>query len=511
MSLLPKQFPKQLPTATATTPPPTQAHESPLPWPGGKPWRTLVINLKLGLRAAFFLPLQVRLIHATWAQLILLIGLGLAIQFGWDFAHLGLSGELALNAAPGALFTLPVVLLASWALARLARRPEQTLVLAVAFCATTIPIDTSLLLLSAVLDNKYVNAQVPNWGALSAYAGILWFALAAGFAAIRLFNLASWRTPCALLLGLLLVGGPLSQVYTDRSLWVRPYEDNVNAAERAQNQVLDTEEIFYLQPQLLEHALAAIKPGNARAINLYFVGAAGYSDQDVFMKEVEYVNNLFKKRFGTAERAVMLINNPKTAAVLPIASTTSLRRTFNRIGEVMNPDKDILFLYLTSHGSKDHKFTLDFGSMRFNELDPDVLRQLLDESGIKRRVVVISACYSGGFIDALQDDNTLVISASAPDKTSFGCSNEADFTYFGRAYFAEALRKTDSFIDAFELAKPLIAAREKKEDFEGSDPRISAGPQIKSALADFIRQREAARARVKTANAGHPRLAPTAE
>lgn len=36
---------------------------------------------------------------------------------------------------------------------------------------------------------------------------------------------------------------------------------------------------------------------------------------------------------------------------------------------------------------------------------------------------------------------------------SFGCSEENDFTYFGRALFAEALNETDDLARAFELAK----------------------------------------------------------
>ena len=65
---------------------------------------------------------------------------------------------------------------------------------------------------------------------------------------------------------------------------------------------------------------------------------------------------------------------------------------------------------------------------------------MLDDAGIRNRVIVVSSCYSGTFVDALRDDDTLVMTASAKDRNSFGCSNEADFTYFGKAYFDEALR-----------------------------------------------------------------------
>ncbi|HEV7392919.1 MAG TPA: C13 family peptidase [Burkholderiales bacterium] len=57
-------------------------------------------------------------------------------------------------------------------------------------------------------------------------------------------------------------------------------------------------------------------------------------------------------------------------------------------------------------------------------LSASELGKLLKESGIRHKVVVISACYSGGFIDAVRSDHTLVITAARHDRTSFGCSDE---------------------------------------------------------------------------------------
>ena len=53
-------------------------------------------------------------------------------------------------------------------------------------------------------------------------------------------------------------------------------------------------------------------------------------------------------------------------------------------------------------------------------MDPKWLRETLDKSGIRWRVIVISACYSGSFIPAFTVSDTLIITASAADKTSLG-------------------------------------------------------------------------------------------
>jgi hypothetical protein len=94
---------------------------------------------------------------------------------------------------------------------------------------------------------------------------------------------------------------------------------------------------------------------------------------------------------------------------------------------------------------------------------------------IKWKVIVVSACYSGSFIPALRDDNTLVITASSADRNSFGCDARNSMTDFGRAYFVEALKQTKSFTAAFELARTRIAAREKAEGLTPSQPQMALG------------------------------------
>ncbi len=445
--------------------------------------RPLLANLKLGLKSAFFLRITADQVQASWSQLITLLILAVGIQFTSDLLQVGLSGEFALQGLPAALFGFPVMLFAAWAITRLMDRPQHTLLLAVALSAISLSFDAAYTLLPFIDSASLLPRALQNW--ISQYSFHLlmgWFTLAAAVACVRLLSVRPIRRPAVALLVISLLWLPLSMVYRDPTLWKEAYNASAEAETQQAYRALESEDVFYLQPKLLERELAALNPGRKGVVDLYFIGAAGYSNQDVFMKEVHSVAQLFKERFDTEGRSVMLINNPKTVTESPIASVTSLRAVLKRVGEVMDRDEDIVFLFLTSHGSKDHKFSLDFGAMQFNELDPPRLRQILDEAGIKRRVVVVSACYSGGFVEALKDENSLIITASAADKNSFGCNNENDFTYFGKAYFDEALRKTRSFITAFELAKPVIAERERKEQYDSSDPRIFIGEKIRAAL-----------------------------
>ena len=96
---------------------------------------------------------------------------------------------------------------------------------------------------------------------------------------------------------------------------------------------------------------------------------------------------------------------------------------------------------------------------------------------------MISACFSGGYIEPLKDENTLVITASDATHSSFGCTFDSDYTWFSEALYDEALRETYSFADAFEAAKRTVAEREKAEGFPPSNPQIAIGGAIRKKLA----------------------------
>src|SRR6185437_10633200 len=130
------------------------------------------------------------------------------------------------------------------------------------------------------------------------------------------------------------------------------------------------EDILYQQHDLLDRELAAVVPGRPGVIDVFFIGVAGYGAQNVFMKEVKAVGDLFRQRFGADGKTVLLINNRENPRAAPLASVTSLRAALARVAALMNKDEDLLFLFLTSHGSEDHRFSLDLGPVKFHELDP---------------------------------------------------------------------------------------------------------------------------------------------
>src|SRR5207244_2844568 len=254
-----------------------------------------------------------------------------------------------------------------------------------------------------------------------------------------------------------------------------------------------TEDVLIKQPQLLYEALTELEDERPGVTDLYFVGFAPYSAEDVFRKDIEVAHQLFDDRFDTDGRSVVLINNPGTMLDTPFATVSNLRATLSEIGDIINPDEDVVMVYLSSHGTRDHKLSIEFPPLQLDSLPPETLKQLLDDAGIKWRIIVVSACYSGGFIDPLKDDHTLIMTASAANRTSFGCGTESDATYFGDALFQHALRFEDSFVKAFEQAKARIEERERKEKLSPSQPQIFVGDEMAAKLPKFEAELKARR------------------
>jgi len=241
--------------------------------------------------------------------------------------------------------------------------------------------------------------------------------------------------------------------------------------ERAQHLGDPLELGLLAQGQLLEQALAAIPPSTP-AIELYSLTLAGDGSQSVFLREADYANKLFSERFA-AHGQISLTNHRDHLTDRPLATRENLRRAVQTLSERSGPE-DLVFIYLTSHGSRDHQLSLQQPRLELESLPASELAELLKPLKERNKVVVIAACFAGGFIPPLQDEKTLVMAAARADRVSFGCSDEADFTYFGRALLSEALSETDDLQRAFTLTKAKVAEREKAGDFEASEPQMWA-------------------------------------
>jgi hypothetical protein len=285
----------------------------------------------------------------------------------------------------------------------------------------------------------------------------------------------------ALLAVVLILLSPLALGWlADTRLWVPPDTDEV----QEEDDPAAIEALLYDQPARIAAAARRVTPSEPGMPRAYFVGFAGDADPEVFSREAQFARQAFAARFGSADRSVLLVNDAGDRDTWPLASLSGLEQALKILATRMDPEQDVLVLFLTSHGSEDG-LEVRNGSLPLAQLEPEDLRQALDESGIRWRVVIVSACYAGVFIDALRNDTTAIVTAADAAHSSFGCQEDRELTWFGEAFLKDSLPESASLEEAFARAAKLIAQREEREHQVHSNPQLYVGAKMRHKLEEL--------------------------
>ncbi len=447
--------------------------------PATNPVTAWLQNLRAGLYLVLFRRPAALPLHCGTQQFIALVATSVGVSGACSYVLAGDGAVFNPQALPSELFWVPLAMLGGYLVSRVMRDEACAMNVATAVGAIGIPLTlvASVIWFAVGHGGLVVPAALGLNGVY--HLLFLWWALAVFVAIKRMAVPVPHRSIAPALIVTAVVLLP-AYLLPAEPLWkVALYADE---AAQYGAQRLFNEDALYAQTELLRDAERRLQPGRPGMEELYFVGFAPYASQDVFMKETVAIGRLMEERFDGTGRSVSLISNASAAREFPMATLTSLRHVLRAVGRRMNADEDVVLLHVTSHGSEDHALSVNFDPLALRAIRPADLRAALDDARIKWRIVVISACYSGGFIDALKDDHTLVVTASDATHTSFGCGDAYNFTYFSQAYFDEALRQTYSFEQAFGAARQAIAVRERREGLEASNPQIALGHAMRGKL-----------------------------
>jgi hypothetical protein len=226
---------------------------------------------------------------------------------------------------------------------------------------------------------------------------------------------------------------------------------------------------------LLVFVPASTAPAAASGPKVAIVAFGLIGDQSVFESEAKGAAAILARRF--AGSPVIVRNNTRSRSDATVGTLATALRS---AAGALNAESDVLLLFLTSHGSR-NGLTVK-AAHRHETLSPSRLAAMLDHAGVRHRVVIISACYSGIFITPLADADTLVITAADADHRSFGLKHGARWTYFGDAFFNAAMRRTADLKDAFAVAQAIVRKREKRNGFGPSNPQIAGGENTEHLL-----------------------------
>lgn len=243
---------------------------------------------------------------------------------------------------------------------------------------------------------------------------------------------------------------------------------------------VDVEALYATQERLMGEQVAGLAPQTPGVTEVFALALGGTADQSVFLTEVESVAGILDAHYGSGPRTLRLANSHDHPMRYPMANRSNLARALAEIGKRQGPE-DLAFLFLTSHGKED-LFSLDFPEAGTNDLTATDFRRMLEDSGIGPAVIVVSACYSGSFLDDISAPDRLVITAAREDRTSFGCRDGAEWTEFGESFFNRALRADPDPRKAFPLAAEDVARKELADELTPSLPQMSEGAEIGAVL-----------------------------
>lgn len=261
---------------------------------------------------------------------------------------------------------------------------------------------------------------------------------------------------------------------------VKPRTDRIQSSEN----VLSPAEIA-AEDAVFAKAIAALAPQRAGQRDVYVL-AAGLWDDHVFLNEAQQSAKVLAARFGAEGRTLVLAQGALAReAGLPAATPALFNRALGMLGALMDRDQDVLVLFVTSHGAQGQGAVFQESGRLQAALSPGALAASLREVGPAHRIIIVSACFAGQYGAPLANAKTIVLTASAPDRSSFGCEPERDWTWFGEAFFNVALRGRLSLLDAFEQAKATVQGWEIRENQRASKPAAFVGEEMKAVLAQI--------------------------
>lgn len=224
----------------------------------------------------------------------------------------------------------------------------------------------------------------------------------------------------------------------------------------------------------VEAAAAALKPQRPGIVDAYVVVVALDSDP-VFNREAREAGRVLANRFDAVGRTIVLAKDEGADRGNAPGSPNTLTLALARVAARIDPNEDVLVLYSTSHGQPGAGLMYRDGRGGGMLISPGALATILRPLGIKNKLLILQACFSGQFVHALKDPNTIVVTAAAENRSSFGCAAGNDWTYFGDALINHTMRQPLTLDTQVRRAEVLIAAAESRDNLEPSNPQFNIG------------------------------------
>ncbi|MDZ4113110.1 MAG: C13 family peptidase [Brevundimonas sp.] len=167
------------------------------------------------------------------------------------------------------------------------------------------------------------------------------------------------------------------------------------------------------------------------------------------------------------------------------ADPVTVAEALRGVAEVTGRASRGCLLYFTSHGTPQG---MVFGPDQ--TLAPADMANLVRQwCGARPTVVIVSACYSGVFVNALSAPNRMVLTAASRERTSFGCGAGETWPWFDGCVI-ETLPEAGDFLALAAGARTCVARKEQEAGIAlPSEPQLFVGAEMQLRLPTLRFQR----------------------
>lgn len=173
-------------------------------------------------------------------------------------------------------------------------------------------------------------------------------------------------------------------------------------------------------------------------------------------------------------RETMAVLSLRPDAAEPVTASAAVER----VAGVVERGQRGCLLYFTSHGSPEG---IVFGPDE--TVSPAIMATLVRQwCGARPTVVIVSACYSGVFVNALAAPNRMILTAASRERTSFGCGAEETYPWFDGCVI-ETLTDATDFLSLAAGARACVARKEAEAGIDRpSEPQLFVGSEMQLRL-----------------------------
>ena len=230
-----------------------------------------------------------------------------------------------------------------------------------------------------------------------------------------------------------------------------------------------------LQSQLQAARQAATAAGPPRVV---FAGFALNSLSKAFHSDVLLAEKAV--RVADPHAVVFRLSNPAAgdSADWPLATRENVAAVMREVGALARPQDKVVILF-SSHGSR-NALHINSSKREIGVITPAELGEWLGALRDKSTLLVISACYSGSFLEPLRSPTRIILTASARDRSSFGCQFNSHNTFFVEELWGQKALAELPLTEMIVRAREGVQRRETAMKVRPSMPQSDIGPAVEA-------------------------------